>query len=275
MIISNCLQGSEAWENLRRSKLTASNFKLVLGKGDFIVARLIGDAPDGGFGRAKKQAEVYDQLAVSRETGDAGIIAGELNPSGLKGLIEKKIAETYINGGGCTLKKAAAIKHIDRLICEAIYTDAELGDRPPTDAMERGTYLEDAARVEFENETGIDVRQVGFVMHEEMNLIGASPDGLAEDGGTVEIKCQLPPSSLHTLLEGKMPNEFRPQVHGQMAVAGAKHGWFVSYCPGMPTKIIKVERSDYTENLLKCLGEFDQLYRERREQAARLIKKLI
>lgn len=265
-IISDCLQGSEEWDRLRRSKLTASEFKSVLGTSDFKVAYLTPEATalEGGFGRAKKQGEVFDQLVAA---GPKGLTSSDVNASGLKGLIDKGLADTKIDGSGCSIKKVAALRKICYFLAQQDFSPAEMGEFTGSFATERGNYLEPAARIEFENQTGLDVREVGFAMHPDLNLVGASPDGLVSDdggpaGSPMEIKCQLPQNHLWTLRENKLPNDYRAQVHGQMAICGASHGWFCAYCPPYPSVILKIPRSDYTDNLFKCLTEFQDIYVE-------------
>ena len=256
MIIDHCTQGSEAWDELRKGKLTASKFAVVLGTSKATLARWSGEEPPAdGFGRAKKQAESFQRLLVA---GYAGIPAKDVPV--LDALVDRGLAVKVVDNDGCTLKGSATADHIDRLIAEKIFTPAELGDRPPNDAMERGNYYEGAARTEFEVETGIDVEEVGFVMHEDLNLVGMSPDGLTSDGGLLEIKCRLPANHLGTLRRGTLPAEYRPQVHGQMAIAGVSHCWFVAYCPRVPTLILRVNADGYTANLLECLHQFEAAY---------------
>jgi hypothetical protein len=43
-----------------------------------------------------------------------------------------------------------------------------------------------------------------------------------------------------------------------MAVTGAKAWWFQSFCPGLPTLRILVERDEYTERIEKGLTEFTE-----------------
>ena len=273
MIVSECIQGSEQWEKLRRGKLTASEFHKVLGSKELLRARVTGKEPDpDGFGRAHAQEEAYETLKAA----PGGVFANEVSASALTALVEKGLAEKYKDPTGCTLKVAAAQDHIDFLSCQTTYTDAELGIKPPFEAMERGKHYEGAARFEFTNLTGESVREVGFVMHEELNLVGASPDGLTSPSPKpppLEIKCFLPQNHRTLIRKGILPTEHKPQVHGQIAICDAPHGWFVGYCPNEPTLVLKVERDGYTENLLSCLKEFEALYLRQLDEYAQIVQR--
>lgn len=56
-------------------------------------------------------------------------------------------------------------------------------------ATEYGQNNEQNALDDFELETGLSVDDVGFVIHPEIDWMGASPDGLVNDDAVLEIKC--------------------------------------------------------------------------------------
>jgi hypothetical protein len=258
--VFNFPQGSEAWDEIRRSKLTASCFDKVFSSKSLRMATLDTVPSDNELAvmlkRAKKQAEVVSILK------DGDVETKDLNASGLKGLTEKGHVSVYENQDGCAILTSSAEKHIDLLIAQSMFTPAELGEKPPTDAMERGNELEDLARIEFEQVTGVTVDQVGFCMDGELSaMIGCSPDGLVEGRtGGFEAKCPLPQTHIGYLRKNRLPLEYKAQVHGCMAVTGADHWWFTSYCPQLPPLILKINRSKYTENLRESLKAFDAMY---------------
>lgn len=229
--VFNFPQGSEAWEEVRRGKLTASTFGDVFSSKTLKLATLSKSPSDNELAvmlkRAKKQAEVVSQLREGdKET-------KELNSSGLKGLVEKGFVQVWDDNKGCTILDVATAKRIDYLIAETMFTGAELGERPPTDAMERGNELEALARTEFETLTDTEVEQVGFVINPEISrMVGCSPDGLVDKRkGGLETKCPLPQTHIGYLRKGGLPIEYKAQVHGCMAVCGADYWWFGSHCP--------------------------------------------
>ena len=98
-------------------------------------------------------------------------------------------------------------------------------------AMQWGTDQEPFARMALEQQ-GIIVEEVGFLPHEVLEA-GASPDGLIDDDGMVEIKCPNTATHIETLLGG-MPAGHIPQVQGQLWIANRQYCWFVSFDPRMP-----------------------------------------
>ena len=55
---------------------------------------------------------------------------------------------------------------------------------------ERGNELESQARAIYEMEYKLTVQEAGFVTNDKISKVaGASPDGLVEDDGLLEIKC--------------------------------------------------------------------------------------
>lgn len=85
------------------------------------------------------------------------------------------------------------------------------------DAMSWGTDFEPMARALYETHHGIDVQQVGFVIDEEFEWIGASPDGLVGTDGSVEFKCPVGP------MYQNVPPQYVVQAH--MVMRCAKRAW--------------------------------------------------
>lgn len=71
--------------------------------------------------------------------------------------------------------------------CEGI-EPIELADPPPWFAL--GRAYEDDGRRWYVFQTGAQVRQTGFVVHDDYAYLGCSPDGLLDPDGLVEIKCR-------------------------------------------------------------------------------------
>lgn len=124
---------------------------------------------------------------------------------------------------------------------------------------ERGHELEPKARDWFRFVTGLDVRTAGLVLNDDGTL-GCSPDSLVWFGGApvsgVEIKA--PEGKKHALwmLQDKLPDEHKQQVHGSMVVTGFRTWHFVSHCPGYKPFRVLVAWDAYTDTMAKQLGEF-------------------
>jgi YqaJ-like viral recombinase domain len=130
---------------------------------------------------------------------------------------------------------------------------------------DRGTAMEPLARAAFERRMSLEVEEVGFVTRED-EAIGCSPDGLISRGSGnyiagLEIKCPLPKTHFRYLLEGVLPNTYKPQVHFSMMVTGLPWHFF-SYCPGMKPLHLFIEPDSYTSNLTTVVKEFMSKYKE-------------
>lgn len=115
-------------------------------------------------------------------------------------------------------------------------------------AMERGNEVESEAREAYEFFNNVTVEETSFVDHPTVEMSGASPDGLVNDDGLVEIKCPNTATHLSTLLGGSIKGVYQKQMQWQMACTGRKWCDFVSYDPRMPEhlqmKVTRVERND-------------------------------
>lgn len=101
-------------------------------------------------------------------------------------------------------------------------------------AIEWGVENEPLARAEYEILTDCSVEQVAFIDHPEIEWCGASPDGLIESTGLVEIKCPSTATHIDYILAGKPPTKYIPQMLLQLACTQRVFCDFVSYDPRMP-----------------------------------------
>ena len=142
--------------------------------------------------------------------------------------------------------------------------------------VQRGNALEDEARRYYEQRTGFEVTQVGFITHD--SGFGCSPDGLvylfsdcADDPNKlshgIEIKCPMNENAMRYLLDGDLPEEYKLQVHMSMAVTGLNRWDFLSYCPGEAQLLLTIERDEYTDQLEAGLK---RLVAEKRKIKAKL-----
>ncbi len=131
--------------------------------------------------------------------------------------------------------------------------ESEFKGNPATD---HGNANEQRAVLAFMRETGLNVEKCGFFPYGDR--MGASPDGLTDDGGVLEIKV---PFGLRNGGEFKpLANQphYAAQVQMEMLSAGRKHAYFAQYIapkgdplsPDYVIEQINVERVDIDETWL-------------------------
>jgi putative phage-type endonuclease len=163
---------------------------------------------------------------------------------------------------------AGRFEYMDELIAECFFPEfVEFEGNKWTD---RGNELEPVARESFESISGADVHQVGFCTRND-ELVGCSPDGLIVDTGGdyvsgLEIKCPAPRKHVQYIRKGELPDEYKAQVHGGMAVTGLNEWHFFSFCPGVQPLWLPVQRDDFTETLSEALDTFIAEYAVTREE---------
>jgi putative phage-type endonuclease len=101
-------------------------------------------------------------------------------------------------------------------------------------AMQWGVDTEPHARVAYEFYQDATVELAEFVTHPTIPMAGASPDGLVDADGLVEIKCPNTATHIETLLGGSVPEKYVLQMQWQMACTGRAWCDFVSFDPRMP-----------------------------------------
>lgn len=107
--------------------------------------------------------------------------------------------------------------------------------------MERGKENEAEARALYAMLHDVEPKQIGFVKN---GNCGASPDSLVGNDGLLEIKDAAPHIQIERLLDGRVPNEHKAQVQGQLMVSQRNWCDFMSHCRGMPPLIVRVERDE-------------------------------
>lgn len=122
---------------------------------------------------------------------------------------------------------------------------ARLGATPPetyTNAhMQRGHTLEPEARELYSFLREVEPKLIGFVKN---NGIGASPDAFLNDDGLLEIKTRLPELQIECLEADKVPSTNILQCQGQLWVTRREYLDYVSYWPGLPIFIKRLERDE-------------------------------
>lgn len=127
---------------------------------------------------------------------------------------------------------ASRANYMAELVAERL--TGQPADRFQNAAMAWGTQMEPEARRAYSFRADVDVAEVGFIEHPEIDMTGASPDGLVGFDGLVEIKCPNTATHLDTLLSATVPGDYLTQMQWQMACTGRKWCDFASYDPRLP-----------------------------------------
>ena len=144
-------------------------------------------------------------------------------------------------------------------------------------AMQHGIDTEPEARAAYEFRTDNDVVEVGFIDHPEIEMSGASPDGLVGDNGMVEIKCPNTATHIEYLQAGQPPKKYLLQMQWQMACTGRDWCDFVSYDPRMPEHlrilVVRIERdneliAELEAAVIEANSEIQQIINELEKEAA-------
>ncbi len=147
---------------------------------------------------------------------------------------------------------ASRENYMAQLICERM--TGTQGESFSSTAMQWGTDQEPLARAAYEAVADVLVDEVGFIIHPAIVAAGASPDGLVGDDGLIEIKCPNTSTHIDTVLSGKVPSKYIPQMQWQMACTQRKWCDFVSFDPRMPEGLqLFIQRVDFDVEYVKML----------------------
>lgn len=131
---------------------------------------------------------------------------------------------------------------------------------PPSYWMEWGIEQEPNAKASYTAATGRVITEVGFILPDETDAYGGSPDGLVGDDGLIEVKCPAPETLISYHAAGKLPDQYKPQVQGLLMISGREWCDFWAWHPYVaPFKCCIVADDEYqakiAEGLLKLLEE--------------------
>lgn len=163
-------------------------------------------------------------------------------------------------------ESASRKNYMMELLCERLTGTREEGF--VTAAMSRGSELEQIARSAFEVDHGVMVKEVGCFVCLGIDSFIASPDGLVNDDGLLEIKCFNTSNHVEVLRTGKIDNRYQIQMLCQMLCTGRRHCFFVSFDDRLPDPLqytcirfdFDIKRADeILSEVQKFLLELDQL----------------
>ena len=145
--------------------------------------------------------------------------------------------------------------YIFRLLGDLYDVEYPRKDSIATAAMRRGTAMEAESRAYYELHTGVDVQQVGGCL-DDSGRFWCSPDFLIGNDGVGELKNPMPDVQLERVYAGVLPDDCKVQCHGHIVVTGRAYCHFLSYCPGCPPLLIRVEPDTFTDKLRAALESF-------------------
>lgn len=208
-------------------------------------------------------SEEWERIRCGRPTASrfADFITAE------EGILSRSRKARLNKYGKEVLISKGARSYIAELIGEAFVPDfkAFIGNA----YTDRGTELEPEALkafIEYYRFPPGIVEKVGFCTMDESSCSpGCSPDALlkgpnGEYYAGLEIKCPAPKTHIKYIMEGELPDEYKRQVHGGMAVTGLKQWHFFSYFPGLKPFHYVARWDEYTDNIQNALGEFVNEY---------------
>ena len=133
----------------------------------------------------------------------------------------------------------------------------------------RGNDLEPDALAALQERIGMQIDQVGMcIMGDNPNgVVSCSPDGLIyQDGKLVagaEVKCPTLATFYGYVADGRLPDEYKLQVHSGMAICELDEWHFGAYFKGKPLFYVHVERDNFTDILEESLHQFRKQYEDR------------
>ena len=142
-------------------------------------------------------------------------------------------AMSYLKNG----KESAERAKLKMLIVAERLTDIII-PHYVTEAMAWGIATEAEAKEAAAKLIGLDIKPCGFYDHPEIDNFGATPDGLLDDDGLIEIKCPTTTTHLSWLLENKVPDQHRAQMAAQLLCTGRRYCKFMSYDPRVSRRAI-------------------------------------
>ena len=119
-------------------------------------------------------------------------------------------------------------------------------------AMQHGTDTEPLARAMYEQSRGLGlgaIQETDIIEHPFISNFSASPDGLVESDGMLEIKCPTSATHLQYIIDGVVPEEYIHQMASQLSCSKLKWVDFYSYDNRVPEGfqefLIRYERDDF------------------------------
>jgi putative phage-type endonuclease len=102
-----------------------------------------------------------------------------------------------------------------------------------------GNKYEEIINIAYAKETNTNVIEFGLIQHPTISFLGASPDGIREDGVMVEIKCPTQRKIVH----GEVPRYYWVQVQIQLEVCN------LEMCDFVQCKINEISEYNFNDKI--------------------------
>ena len=113
---------------------------------------------------------------------------------------------------------------------------------PPSYWMEWGTEHEPAAIEHYQQKMQKEVERVGFVIPDDTDAYGGSPDGLIDGRkGLLETKCPKPETLIRYHWDGILPDDYIAQMQGLLLITGCDYCDFFAWHPELQPFCVRVE----------------------------------
>ncbi len=154
---------------------------------------------------------------------------------------------TPAKGDYSALATAYAAKIVAKRL--GVYTEP-----PPTFWMEWGIEHEPNAKHAYTLATGRKIQDVGFVLPDNTDAYGCSPDGLIGDDGQIQVKCPAPETLIAYHAGGVLPLVHKPQVQGELFITGREWSEFYAWHPELTPFCLQIEPDyEYHAKIADCL----------------------
>lgn len=131
---------------------------------------------------------------------------------------------------------------------------------PPSYWQQWGLDHEPMAIADFCDRFDKEVERVGFILPDDTDSYGGSPDGLIDDrNGLVEVKCPKPETLIRYHWDGVLPDEYIAQVQGLLLITGCAYCDFFAWHPDLQPFYVRVEPDEkFHDALSAALEEFNE-----------------
>lgn len=169
-------------------------------------------------------------------------------------------------------------RYISQLAMERI--SGQRAEHYQSDAMIRGSQMEEEAVEVYELLYDADTRPIGYVPHPTIPKAGASPDRLVGDDGLIEFKCPDTHTHLSYIMKAQdegavpaiIPGEYIGQMNWQMICTGRVWCDWVSYDDRVPVNLRMLRVRLYLDP--ETVSQFEDAARQFLAEVDKMVERL-